>query len=61
METTFASEKPSACEMEEGVIFAPGEGRKPVSILNDKFCEELSHPHLLLTGQYGYKVEGNFH
>ena len=28
-----------------------------VSILNDKFCEELCHPHLFPTGQYGYKVE----
>ena len=28
-----------------------------VSILNDKFCEELCHPHLFPTGQYEYKVE----
>ena len=27
------------------------------SVLNDKFCEELGHPHLFRTGQYGYKVE----
>ena len=57
METTFVSEIPSACEMEEGIVVAPGEGKKPVSILNDKFCEELGHPHLFPTGQYGYKVE----
>ena len=30
---------------------------KPVSVLNDKFCMELGHPHLFPTGQYGYKVE----
>ena len=54
METTFASEIPPACEMEEGILVAPGEGKKPVSILNDKFCEELGHPDLFPTGQYGY-------
>ena len=59
METTFVSEipSPSACEMKEGIVVAPGEGKKPVSILNDKFREELVHPHLFSTGQYGYKVE----
>ena len=57
METTFVSETPSACEMKEGIVVAPGDGKKPVSIFNDKFCEELGHPHLFPTGQYGYKVE----
>ena len=57
VETTFVSEIPSACEMEESIVFAPVEGKKPVSILNDKFCDELGHPHLFPTGQYGYKVE----
>ena len=57
VETTFVSEIPSACEMEESIVFAPVEGKEPVSILNDKFCDELGHPHLFPTGQYGYKVE----
>ena len=57
METTFVSEIPSACEMEEGIVVAPGEGKKPVSILNDKFCEEFGHLDLFHTGQYGYKVK----
>ena len=57
VETTFVSKIPSASEMEEGIVVAPGEGKKPVSILNDKFCAELSHPHLFTTAQYGYKVE----
>ena len=35
----------------------PGEGRQPKSILNDKFCEELSFPHLFPTGKYGYQVQ----
>ena len=43
--------------MEEGIVVAQIEGKKPVSILNDKFCEELGHPYLLPPCQYGYKVE----
>ena len=30
METTFVSEIPSACEMEEDIVFASGKGKKPV-------------------------------
>ena len=57
METTFVSEIPSACDIEEGIAVAPVEGKKPVSILNDKFCKECGHPDLFPTGQYGYKAE----
>ena len=57
IETTFVPEIPSACEMEEGIAVAPGEGKKPVCILNDKFCRELGHPHLFPTVQHGYKAE----
>ena len=57
METTFVSEIPSACDIEEGIAVAPVEGKKPVSILNDKFCKKFGHPDLIPTGQYGYKVE----
>ena len=57
MESTFVSEIPSAREMEEGIVVAPGEAKKPVSVLKDKFCEELVHVHLFPTGQYGYIVE----
>ena len=60
METTFFSEIPSACEMEEGIVVASGEGKKPVSIFNDKFCEDLDDQHLFPPGQYGYKVEREF-
>ena len=37
--------------MEEGIVVAPGKGKKPVSILNDKLF-----PHLFPTGQNGYKI-----
>ena len=57
METIFVLEMLSACEMEEGRVVAQSEGKKPVSIFNDKFFEELGHSHPFPTGQYGYKVE----
>ena len=41
----------------ENLIIAPGQGKSPVSILNDEFCEELAFPHLFPTGKFGYKVE----
>ena len=42
----------------EGVVsIAPGEGKRPISIFKDKYCEELAFPHLFPTGKYGYKVE----
>ena len=45
-------------EREEHILnVAPGEGQTPLSILTDKFCEELAHPHLFPTGKFGYKVE----
>ena len=33
VETTCVSEIPSACEMDEGIVVAPGQGKKPVFIL----------------------------
>ena len=36
---------------------APGQGKTPVSILNDDHCEELAFPYLFPTGTFGYKVK----
>ena len=41
----------------EIVSFAHGERKHPVSLMNDKFCEELSFPVLLSKGRFGYKTE----
>ena len=49
MEITFVSEIPSARNIEKSLVVAQGEGKKPVSILNNKFCKELIHPHLFPT------------
>ena len=40
----------------ETMSIAPGKGKKPMSILTDKQCEELSHPWLFPTGKFGYKI-----
>ena len=40
----------------ENVIIAPGEGKFPISLLNDQYCKELAHPHLFPTGKFGYKA-----
>ena len=58
-ETTVISEILTAAEVQKAFIVAPSEGKKPVSVLSDNFCEKLAHPHLFPTGKHGYKVERN--
>ena len=41
----------------EIVSIAPGEGKHPVSLMNDEFCEELSLPVLLPKRRFGGKAE----
>ena len=53
-ETTIITEIPTLDELEEGIAVAPGEGKKPLSILHDDYCEEMAHPHLFPTGKFGY-------
>ena len=60
-ETTITTEIPLLDELEEGIIIAPGEGKKPLSILHDDYCEEMAHPHLFPTGKFGYKGKWKFH
>ena len=55
-ETALISTIPTQFENETMTI-APGEGKKPMSILTDKRCEELSHPWLFPTGKFGYRTE----
>ena len=60
-ETTITTEIPTLDELEEGIIIAPREGKKPLSILHDDYCEKMAHPHLFPTGKFGYKVKRKFH
>ena len=50
-ETTPVSEIPNIID-EENVIIAPGQGKTPVLILSDKFCEEQTFPYLLPKGKF---------
>ena len=60
-ETTITTEIPTLDELEEGIVIAPREGKKTLSILHDDYCEEIAHPHLFPTGKFGYKVKRKFH
>ena len=40
----------------EVVTIAAGKGHKLVSVLTDKFCEELAYTHLFPTGRFVYKI-----
>ena len=44
-ETTITTEIPTLDGLGEGIVTAPGEGKKPLSILHDDYCEEMAHPH----------------
>ena len=57
-ETTLISNMPQSVPQSEELTIAPG-GGKLMSILNDQYCEELAHPHLFATGNFGYKIERN--
>ena len=48
---------PSNCELEQELTIAYGEGKQPISVRNDKFCEELAHRHVFPSGRYGYQIE----
>ena len=57
LETTITTEISTVDNIEQSIAIAPGEGKKPISILNDIYCEEKAHPHLFPTGKFGYKVK----
>ena len=57
VETTIISEVPSNRKLEKEITIAPGKGKQPISVLIDKFYEELVHPHLFPSGRYGYQIE----
>ena len=42
LEKSVNSETPTIGELEESIVIAPGEGKKPISILNDIYCEKWS-------------------
>ena len=52
-ETMFVRNMTTAQE----ISIAPSEGKKPTSILNNKYCEELAFHCLFPEKKFGYKVE----
>ena len=54
-ETAPVSEIPYIIN-DENVIIAPGQGKIPISILNDEFFEEHACPYLLAKGKFGYEA-----
>ena len=57
LKTTITTEIPTVYNIEQSTEIAPGEGKKPISILNDFYCEEMAHLHLFPTAKFGYKVK----
>ena len=56
-ETVLIGDVSAVADKEEAAPVAPDERKQPISLLNDRFCEELSHPHLFPTGQFGFNVK----
>ena len=54
-ETALVSEIPNITN-DENVIIAPRQGKDPVSILSDEFCEEQAFLYLLAKRKFGYKA-----
>ena len=48
---------PAVADKEEAVPVAPGDAKRPISLLSDSFCEESFHPHLFPTEQFGYNIK----
>ena len=45
-ETVLISKVPVQITDDENITIAPCQGKKPMSILCDNYCEELAHPYL---------------
>ena len=56
-ETVLIGDVSAVADKEEAAPVAPDERKRPISLLYDRFCEELSHSHLFPTGQFGYNVK----
>ena len=54
-ETALASET-SSINNNKNVIIAPGQPKKPVSVLSAEFCEEQAFHYLLPKGKFGCKA-----
>ena len=53
------SKEQNSCNSSGAEVYnvAPGENKNPVSLMNDKLCEELVFPALFPKGRFGYTAE----
>ena len=56
-ETVLMGDVPAVADKEEAVPVAPDDSKRPISLLSDRFCEELFHPYYFPTEQFGYKFK----
>ena len=56
-EATFMSEITTITGIKEAIVITPSEGKQPVLLLGDEFCEERAHSHLFPYEKIGYKTE----
>ena len=56
-QTMLISNIPFQVENEDTIAIAPCEGKIPISILMDPFCEELAFPNLFPKGQFGCNIQ----
>ena len=56
-ETVLISKIPAQIVDNENITIGPCEEKKPMSVVSDKYCEEMAHPYLFPTGKFGYIVE----
>ena len=54
--TFVISEIPTAPDIEEAIVITIGEGKQPLSLLEDEVCEQLVHPYLFPTGKSGSRA-----
>ena len=54
--TIVVSEVPTASDIEEAIVITIGEGKQPVLLLGDEFCEQLVHPYLFPMGRFGSRA-----
>ena len=54
-ETSLVSEIPNTID-KENVIIVPGQGKTPVSILSDEFCEKQAFTHLFPKDKYDFII-----
>ena len=54
-ETTLVCDIPNIVS-NQNIIIAPGQGKTPVSVLSDEFCEEQVFPYFLPTDRFAYSA-----